>query len=112
MTYYNLEIIQGSSLDIILTATNQNGSPIILSGYNLRGYAKANFSNTGYLLNLNPTIYSAADGQIRVQISGSATASLPVCEIPYDIEGASAGEASVTKFLRGYAQIYPEISNL
>lgn len=111
-TYYNLEIIQGSSINILVTATDQNGVAINLSGYNLRGGIKNKYSDTGYLLNLNPSIYSAVSGIVQISVSGSQTAIVPVIQGVYDIEAASSGEISVVKFLRGYANVGPEVSNL
>ena len=111
MTTYTLEIIQGSSFNILLTAKNQNGTAINLTNYNLRGYIKNLYSNTGYLINLNPTIYSAVSGIVQINLSGSQTALLPVSQAVYDLEAATTGETSVIKLIRGYANINPEVSN-
>jgi hypothetical protein len=112
MTYYNLEIIQGSSLNILVTATDQNGTAINLSGYNVRGWVKSKFSENGYILDLNPTIYSAASGIVQIFVSGTQTSGLFIGSHPYDLEAASSGDITVTKFLRGYANIYPETTNI
>lgn len=109
---YTLQIIQGSSLNLLVTATDQNSVPIVLSGWNIRGYIKSKYSESGVLLNLNPTIYSAISGIVQINVSGSQTSSLPVGEFPYDLEAENSNASSTIKFLVGYCQISPEVSNL
>jgi hypothetical protein len=112
MTTYTLSLVQGNSSTINVIASNSAGTPIILSGYNVRGQIRSSFSSTGILLDLSPTIYSAVSGIVQMNISGSLTASLPVGTFPYDLEaivtGAGGSEISVTKFLKGYCEISPE----
>jgi hypothetical protein len=54
-----------------------------LSGYLISGFAKYNYCHTGYLLNLNPTIYSLESGTIDLSIPFTGTLSLPVTKVPY-----------------------------
>jgi len=112
MTTYTLNLIQGNSTTLRITATDQNGTAINLSGQNVRGQVRYTYGSTGVLLDLHPTIYSAVSGIVQINISGSQTANLPVGTFPYDLESAVTGsdgsETSVCKFLRGYAEISPE----
>lgn len=111
-TTYDLDIIAGSSANFLVTATDQNSAAINLSGYNVRGAMKYQFSTSSYLLNFSPTIYSAVSGIVQIFLSGSQTSGLKAGSYPYEIEAASSGEVTVTKFLRGYANIYPECTNI
>jgi hypothetical protein len=112
MTTYDLDIIAGSSANFLVSATDQNSTIINLNGYNVRGAAKAKFSDSSYVINFNPTIYSAVSGIVQIFLSGSQTSGLPISQIPYELEVASSGEVTVTKFLKGYLNIFPEITNI
>jgi hypothetical protein len=103
---YDLDIYCGSTFSTRLTARDSSQNAINLSGYSVRAYIKGKFSDTGILLNLNPIIYSQTSGIVDIIISGSQTAGLPIGQYPYDLE-AYQGDY-VVKFLRGYANFYPE----
>lgn len=111
---YNIQIIAGSNLNLNVSATNSDGTYINLAGYTLRGKVKSNFSsgpNSGIILDLNPTIHpSYISGIVNINLSGNITAGLPCGVFPYSVEASITGapNESVTKFLRGYAEILPE----
>lgn len=106
-TTYDISAIQGNTLLLTLTADDINGNPINLSGYSTRGYVKYRYSDTGYLLDLNPTVISPAiSGMVSISGSANNLANMPVGTFVYDLE-AYAGDY-VTKFLRGYFKVYPE----
>lgn len=107
---YNLTILQGDSFSLRVNASNSDGSYINLSGYGARGSIKYSYSNTGILLNLNPTIHNSfVSGIVDIYVSGSQTESLPVGIFPYDIE-VTGSNGYVNKFIRGYANISPEVT--
>ena len=51
-TTYDLNITQGSSFNIRLTAKDTEGNYINLSGYTVSGYIRNRYSDTSYLLNM------------------------------------------------------------
>ena len=107
-TTYDISATQGNTLLLNLTANDSAGTPINLSGYSARGYVKSQYSNSGILFNLNPTIATSYVNGI-VNISGNAEeiAALPVGSFPYDLEVFNSG-GYVTKFLRGNFNILPQ----
>ena len=128
---YELNITQGSSFNVRLTTKDSDGNPINLSGYHVSGYIRNKYSDTSYLLNLEPTIVSghAADhdpndplktdaihsGLIDVNLKPASTASLPITQALYDIEIYTntkneflTEQSSVFKILNGKANIHPE----
>lgn len=110
---YNIEIIAGSDLNLRVSATNSDGTYINLSGYTVRGRVMSSFSTgANTILNLSPTTSSSnyISGVVNINISGNITAGLPCGTFPYSLEASLTGapNESVTKFLRGYAEILPE----
>lgn len=104
---YNISAIQGNTLLLNVTANDSAGNPINLSGYSVRGYVKYNYSNTGILLNLNPTITSYVGGSVNISGNASDISNMPVGIFVYDLEAYNSGEY-VTKFLKGYFSVDPE----
>ena len=47
-TEYDLNITKGSSFSVEVTAQDEDGNTLNLSGYSLRGYAKFRYSDTGH----------------------------------------------------------------
>ena len=118
---YNFSVTQGSEVNVRLTITN-DGSAVNLSGYNVRGKVKGKYSDTGALIDLDPTIVTGTNGSlypsgyVDIYLSGSQTAGLPVTEAVYDLEryvtGTLGNETSVIKMLAGKFTINPEVTNI
>ena len=106
---YNINQLQGSSLNLRFTARASAGNNINLNGYNVRGYIKEKYSNTGILYNLAPTIYSSISGMVDIFVSGDHTASWPINKLCYDIEAYNTG-GIVVKISRGYIYVQPEVT--
>ena len=65
---YNLDIVRGSSFAAVLTAKNEDGTAVNLLGFNLRGVIKYKYSDSTYLLSLQPQVVDAANGKININI--------------------------------------------
>lgn len=109
-TTYDINQTQGSSLSLRFTTRDSAGNNINISDYQVRGYIKNKYSDTGVLLNLCPTVYSPISGMVDVFISGDITASLPVNRLVYDIEAYNSS-GTVIKISKGYFYVDPEVTN-
>ena len=127
-TSYDLNITQGSTFNVRLTTKDSNGSALNLSGYGVSGYIRNKYSDTTYLLDMDPTIVSGHSvdhdpndvlktdaihsGLIDVNLSATGTAALPITQAIYDIEvylnPKNMNTSSVFKILHGKANIHPE----
>jgi hypothetical protein len=74
----------------------------------VRGVVKYKYSDTGHLLNLNPTITSYVSGKVNLSGDEGELSVMPVGVFVYDLEAAQVSGSYVTKFLRGYFNIGPE----
>lgn len=124
---YDLNITQGSSYNIRLKTKDANGVALNLSGYHVSGYIKNKYSDSNYLLNLEPSIVSGQSvptvpsnllndaifsGLIDINLHPTGTAALPITQAIYDIEiysgTAEDRESMVFKVLNGKANVHPE----
>jgi hypothetical protein len=111
-TTYDLNITQGSSFNIRLTAKDSDSNYINLSGYTVSGHIRNRYSDTGYLLDLEPTIVSGGtpdaifSGLVDVALHPTGTANLPITQAMYDVEVYKAD--TVIKLLNGKANVHPE----
>ena len=106
---YNFCITAGESFLVYLNAQNSNGTPINLSGFSARGIVLNNYSDTGYIYNLNPSpILPFESGIIEVQGTAQSTQSLIPNSYIYDIEIYNNSYA--LKILNGDFNVYPSTS--
>ena len=112
--YITIDLVQGQSYSNTFYTTGANGSYINISGFSARGGIKNKFSETGYVLNLNPSVdTSYISGAVNVILSGYMTSGLKVGMSVFDIESyqsGSSGDGLVYKTAMGYIKVYPEIS--
>ena len=93
---------------------DENGTAYNLTGYSASGVIRNKYSDTGYLLNLDPTIVSGvngagyASGYIDLHITGNQTTGLPITQGVYDIEIYK--DNFHQKVINGQANIYPEVT--
>tara|TARA_B100000214_G_scaffold250501_1_gene184077 strand:+ start:107 stop:493 length:387 start_codon:yes stop_codon:yes gene_type:complete len=122
-TTYNIDINQGSTLDLRFKVKDDDGDPINLSGFSARGVAKFRYGTGSVLLNLEPKVVSGnssdptlgASGFIDVYIRPSGTSGLPIVQGVYDIEKyetvpAASGDWNVQKVSKGYINVIPEVT--
>jgi hypothetical protein len=83
---YDILVTKGESFLLEIIAKDEYGAPMNLSGYQASGLVKLRYSDTGYLLNLSPTISNAPSGTITVNLSGSLLSNLPVTQAFYSID--------------------------
>ena len=111
-TYYNITGYQGDYLQLTLNVKDSNGSPLNLSGYEVRGQVRTSYGATGVLLDLNPTITNSISGTISININSYISQDLPVSDHIYDIERYPSGisTGNTIKLMRGKFSILPEVT--
>jgi hypothetical protein len=115
-TYYNLDVIQGSTFSARLHAKDSSGLNINLDGHKIRGSVKKRYSSESATLSFDPTIYDAAAGLIDISLTSAQTSLLPVTQSVYDIEMFKTGAdglddgSYVIKLLDGKVNVHPEVT--
>ena len=108
-TTATLNIARGSTYTARITGLNSAGNYYNLSGYTASGYIKYRYSETDYILNMNPTIHSSyVSGLIDVVLPAEDTATLPNSQLLYDIRVYSG--FSVSTVIRGPVNVIPDVT--
>lgn len=111
----NLDVVQGSNFGIEIEVLDDDGvTPVDLTGWGVRGVAKNKYSDldSDILINLEPGVWDALLGKIRISLSPEQTAVLPITEAVYDVEKYSlVGESQAIKLMKGKFRIYPEVTS-
>ena len=122
----NFTVHQGASLDARLCLKDSDGNHTDLEGYTVRGVVKHRYGDTSSILNLNPVVVSGycpgeycgyvpdpvVSGYIDIALTATQTSALPVGEMVYDIEKCPLNNAeAVSKVLKGYFNVLPEVTN-
>lgn len=108
MKNFDLYIEQGSNYTISLSLTDDNSQPIDLSDYSISGYVRNSYSDSGILIDLNPSITMPASGVILINVPSTGTMNLPTTVGIYDIEITNTNQT--LKILKGFAYISPEVT--
>lgn len=109
-TISNLVIDQGTTFSSIITLTNQDGTAMNLTGYTVASQFRKSFQSST-ATSFTASIYDAATGKIRLQLSPTTSSAIKAGRYLYDIELTSgAGEKS--RALEGLVIITPEITKV
>ena len=127
-TTYDIEVIQGSELDLRLNVKNDAGAALTLEGYKLRGVVKHRYGDATAYIDLKPKVFTdssvtpaitAASGLVDIFLSGVQTTGLAVGVHRYDLEryneeeiNGILTEPSVFKLMKGKFIISPEVTNV
>ena len=128
-TTYDIEVTQGSELDLRLNVKNDAGVALTLEGYKLRGVVKHRYGDATAYIDLKPKVFTdanatpdpitAASGLVDIFISGVQTSGLAVGVHRYDLERYNEQEIdgvitepSVFKLMKGKFIVTPEVTNI
>jgi hypothetical protein len=109
-TQANIFIDQGSNYSNIITVTGTSGTALNLTGYTVASQMRKSFaSSTAY--SLNPVIYNAASGQVRMVLTAAQSEAISPGRYLYDLE-ITASNGSKTRVVEGVATVTPQITQI
>ena len=109
MDSYNLEINQGASFNLSLTARDENSNLLNLTSYSGRAKLKNRYSDTGSLVDFTTSIDVPTSGVLSISLTAAQTAALPITKAIYDVEIYNIS-GTVMRLLNGHAEISPEVT--
>jgi hypothetical protein len=109
-TISNLFVDSGSDYSNIITVSSTSGQPLNLSGYSVASQMRKSYSSsTAYAF--TATVYDAANGKVRLQLSASASSVIPAGRWLYDVEITSPS-GTKTRVVEGIVTITPQITQI
>lgn len=109
-TISNLFVDAGSDYSNIITVSSTNGQPLNLSGYTVASQMRKSYSSsTSYAF--TASVYDAANGKVRLQLSAATSSSIPAGRWLYDVEITSTS-GSKTRVVEGIVTITPQITQI
>tara|TARA_R110000796_G_scaffold34020_6_gene88017 strand:- start:51593 stop:51928 length:336 start_codon:yes stop_codon:yes gene_type:complete len=109
-TTANIFIDQGSNYSNIITVSGTNGAALNLTGYTVASQMRKSYtSTTAY--NLNASIHSAANGQVRMILNAAQSEVIPPGRYLYDLE-ITSGSGAKTRVVHGVATVTPQITQI
>ena len=107
-TISNLYIDQGSDFNGVITLTNQDGSPLILTGFTIKSQFRKSYNSSSFT-EFNASVTTASQGIITLQLTAAQSSAVQAGRYLYDIEITSSSGAK-TRALEGIVVISPEIT--
>lgn len=109
-TISNLYVDAGSTYSNIITVTATNGQALNLSGYTVASQMRKSYqSSTSYTF--TATVYDAAAGKIRLQLTDDQSSAIPAGRWLYDVEIESSTGAK-TRVVEGIVTVNPQITQI
>lgn len=109
-TVSNLYLDQGSDFSSIITLTNQDSTPLNLTGFTVKSQFRKSYQSSA-AVNFVASVYSAVEGKVRLQLPAEASSAVQAGRYLYDIEVTSPlGERK--RVLEGIVIITPEITRI
>lgn len=109
-TVSNLYIDQGSDFNSVVSLTNQDGSPLNLSGFTVKSQFRKSYQSSS-ATTFDVAVHSALEGEIRISLPASASTDLNAGRYLYDVEITSPG-GQRKRVLEGIVVITPEITRI
>ena len=109
-TISNLYVDAGSTYSNIITVSASNGQPLDLTGYTVASQMRKSYaSSTSY--NFTSSIYNAAQGKVRLQLTNLQSEAIPAGRWLYDVEIKSPS-GTVTRVVEGIVTVNPQITQI
>jgi len=109
-TISNLYVDAGATYSNIITVTASSGAPLVLTGYTVASQMRISYqSSTAY--NFSASVYDAANGKIRLQLTETQSSAIPAGRWLYDVEITSAG-GTKTRVVEGIVTVNPQITQV
>jgi hypothetical protein len=108
-TIANLYVDSGSDYSNIITIASSAGSALDLTNYTVKSQMRKSYgSSTAY--DFTATVFDAATGKIRLQMTAANTSLIPNGRYLYDIEITNTNTGAKTRVLEGIVIVTPEIT--
>lgn len=109
-TISNLYIDAGANYSNIITVSATNGQPLDLTGYTVASQMRKSYGSTTFY-NFTASIYNAAFGKLRLQLTPNQSEAIPAGRWLYDVEITSAAGVK-SRVVEGIVTVNPQITQI
>jgi hypothetical protein len=107
-TVANIFVDQGSDYSNIITVTSTTGQALDLTGYTVASQMRKSYtSTTAYAF--TASIYVAAQGKVRIQLTATQSEAIPPGRYLYDLE-VTSGAGAKKRVVEGIVTVTPQIT--
>ena len=107
----NLYIDQGSTYSNIITVASSTGTALNLTGYTVASQIRKSYGSSTYHT-FTASVYDAATGKVRLQLTSTQTSAISAGRYLYDIEITNTSTTAKTRILEGIVVVTPEITQI
>lgn len=107
--YAELTLDQGTDYAGHIVLTNDDGTPLDISGSTFLCQVRKSYYSANVTANLIMTIADAANGNVRLTLDAANTANIKAGRYLYDIKRTDANNA-VTRLIEGIITVTPQVS--
>ena len=109
-TVSNLFVDAGATYSNIISVAATNGQALNLTGYSVASQMRKSYSSsTAY--NFTASVYDAANGKVRLQLTPSQSEAIPAGRWLYDVEITSPS-GNKTRVVEGIVTVNPQITQI
>lgn len=109
-TISNLYVDAGATYSNIITVTASNGQALDLTSYTVASQMRKSYSSSTVHA-FTASVYDAATGKIRLQLTSSASEAIPAGRWLYDVEITSPS-GTKTRVVEGIVTVNPQITQI
>lgn len=109
-TVSNLFVDAGANYSNIITVAATNGQPLNLTGYSVASQMRKSYQSS-QAFNFTASIYDAATGKVRLQLTPSQSEAIPAGRWLYDVEITSPS-GHKTRVVEGIVTVNPQITQI
>lgn len=106
-TKANLVIDQGTTYTTDLNLTDENGDPLVLSGYTANSQIRKHYTSSNSVV--FSTSINAVAGVITLSLTANQTANMASGRYVYDVELTDASN-SVSRIVEGIVTVTPQVT--
>lgn len=109
-TVSNLFVDAGANYSNIITVAATNGQPLNLTGYSVASQMRKSYQSS-QAFNFTASIYDAATGKVRLQLTPTQSEAIPAGRWLYDVEITSPS-GNKTRVVEGIVTVNPQITQI
>jgi hypothetical protein len=109
-TISNLYVDAGATYSNIITVTASNGQALDLTSYTVASQMRKSYSSSTVYA-FTASVYDAANGKIRLQLTNTQSEAIPAGRWLYDVEITSPS-GTKTRVVEGIVTVNPQITQI